>query len=206
LYLVGVSIILKRGETTMNKNIRQEDIQSREENATCPECGSRKLTRSQEEYRFPYGKGTDAVELSAAVEVEKCGDCGFSCMGPAAERACHEAICEHLGVMTPSQIKGLRDYHGLKQAEFSKITGLGEATLSRWERGIVIQNKAYDHYLYLLGLEGNLNSVRERTESLKPIELTSKNIKRPRFRELDVNENVLQKQDSFKLRMWEIVG
>ena len=201
MYLVGVSIILKRDETTMNKNVRQADIQSREDNATCPECGSNKLMRSQEEYRFPYGKGTEAVELSAMVEVEKCGDCGFSYLGPTAERACHEAICEHLGVMKPSQIKGLRDYHGLTQAEFSKITGLGEATLSRWERGILIQNKAYDNYLYILGLEGNLHSIRERSESAKPMELIGKNVKKPRFRELDVNEKVLQKRDSFKLRI-----
>src|SRR4030042_1533641 len=190
----------------MNKNVRQEDIQPHEENATCPECGSSKLTSSKEEYRFPYGKGTEAVELSAMVEVEKCGDCGFSCMGPSAERACHEAICEHLGVMTPIQIKGLRDYYGLTQADFSKITGLGEATLSRWERGIVIQNKAYDNYMYILGLEGNLNSIRERIESPKPIETATKDIKKPCFRELDVNEKVLQKQDNFKLHMWEMVG
>jgi len=204
--LVGVSIILRKGKTIMNKNGRKTDIQSREGDATCPECGSSKLTSRQEEYRFQYGKGAEAVELSAVVEVEKCGDCGFSCMGPAAERACHEAICEHLGVMKPSQIKGLRDYHGLTQADFSKITGLGEATLSRWERGIVIQNKAYDNYLYILGLEGNLHSIRERRESPKPMELISKNVKKPRFRELDVDEKVLQKQDSFKLRILEVIG
>ena len=206
MYLVGVSIILKKGDTIMKKNVKQTEIQSCEENKNCPECGSSKLTSSQEEYRFTYGKGAEAVELSAVVEVEKCGDCGFSCMGPAAEQACHEAICEHLCVMTPSQIKVLRDRYGLTQAEFSKITGLGEATLSRWERGIIIQNKAYDNYLYILGLEENLNSIRERNESPKPIELKIKNAQKSRFRELDVNDKILQKKDDFKLRIWKMVG
>jgi putative zinc finger/helix-turn-helix YgiT family protein len=189
----------------MNKNIRPADIQSREESATCPECGSSNLMVSREEYRFPYGKGAEAVELSATVEVEKCGDCGFSSMGPVAERACHDAICDHLGLMKPGQIKGLRDYYKLTQAEFSKITGLGEATLSRWERGIVIQNEAYDSYLYLLGLRGNLQSIHERRESDKLLLPTREKADRPQFRELEVSEDVLRRQDSFKLHQWELV-
>jgi len=203
--LVGASIILNRGETIMNKNKNLTDIKSNEENAKCPECGSSKLTISQEEYRFSYGKGTEAVELSAMVEVEKCGDCGFSCMGPAAECACHEAICEHLYVMIPSQIKSLRDYHGLTQAEFSKITGLGEATLSRWERGIIIQNRAYDNYLYLLGFKDNMQSIRDRGESHEQKLPTIEKVERPQFRELEVDEEILQRRNSFKLRLCEFV-
>ncbi len=183
----------------MNKNVRQSNIQSSERSATCPECGSSNLTGNQEEYKFPYGKGTDAIELSANVEVEKCNDCGFSYIDQTAELACHEAICEHLGIMKPSQIKGLRDYHELTQSGFSNITGLGEATLSRWERGIVIQNKAYDNYMYLLGLKDNLDSLRKRKESPKLMEPTIVKSKRPQFRELDVNEQLLEKQKSFKL-------
>ena len=190
----------------MNKNIMPTDIQSREENTICPECGSSNLKRNQKEYKFPYGKGTEAVELSAVVEVEKCGDCGFSCMGPAAEKACHDAICDHLGLMKPGQIKALRDYFMLTQAQFSKITGLGEATLSRWERGIIIQNEAYDNYLYLLGLRENLRSIRDRRESRGLILTTRENAERPRFRELDVKEDVLQRQSNFKLHHWELVG
>jgi putative zinc finger/helix-turn-helix YgiT family protein len=203
--LEGASIILKKDENTMNRNVKQTNIKSYKKNKKCTECGSSKLTISQEECRFPYGKGTEAVELSAVVEVEKCGDCGFSCMGPAAERACHEAICAHLGVMNPSQIKGLREYHGLKQAEFSKITGLGEATLSRWERGIVIQNKAYDHYLYLLGLKDNMQIIRDRRESHEQKLPTMEKAKRPQFRELEVDEEILQRQNSFKLRPCELI-
>jgi len=189
----------------MNKNGRKTDIQSHEGDVTCPECGSSKLTSKQEEYRFKYGKGAEAVELSALVEVEKCGDCSFNCMGPAAEQACHEAICEHLRILKPGQIKDLRDYHRLTQANFSKITGLGEATLSRWERGVIIQNKAYDNYLYLLGLKDNMQSILDRRESreqkLSPIEKAE----RPQFRELEVGEEILRRQNSFKLRPCELV-
>ena len=186
----------------MNKNVKPSRIHPSEKSATCPECGSSNLTCSQKEYKFPYGKGVDAIELSTLVEVEKCNDCGFSYIDQTEELSCHEAICEHLGIMKPSQIKGLRDYHGLTQYDFSNITGLGEATLSRWERGIVIQNKAYDNYMYLLGLKDNLDSLRKRRESPKLMEPTIKKSKRPQFRELDVNEEVLQRQKSFKLCLW----
>ena len=190
----------------MNKNTDLLNSQSPQENKLCPECGSGNLKISEEEYRFPYGIGGESLELTANVKVEKCKDCGFSYLGQEAEKACHNAICDHLGLMKPSQIKSLRDYYGITQSEFSKITGLGEATLSRWERGIVIQNKAYDNYLYLLGLDKNFHVIREREESAKPIEPTLKSNKKPQFRDLNVNEEVIERKRSFKLHHWEPVG
>jgi transcriptional regulator with XRE-family HTH domain len=92
--------------------------------------------------------------------------------------------------------------YNLTQAEFAEVTKLGEATLSRWERGIVIQNQAYDNYLYLLGYEENLQKIRERGESSEPMEPAVKRVERPQFRELVVNDEVLQKKDSFKLNPW----
>ena len=38
----------------------------------------------------------------------------------------------------------------MSRADFSRLTGLGEATLNRWENGILIQNAANDRYLRLL--------------------------------------------------------
>lgn len=173
-----------------------------EQRDICPECGSDDVETGEEEYSFPYGVGEEAVEITARVPIRTCADCGFRFMDQTAERVCHDAICDHLGVMKPSKVKALRDFFQLTQAEFSNITGIGEATLSRWERGVVIQNKAYDNYLYLLGFEKNLQSVRERGESPEPMEQDVKRVERPQFRELDVNDEVLQKKESFKLNPW----
>jgi DNA-binding transcriptional regulator YiaG len=116
-----------------------------------------------------------------------------------AEDACHEAVCRHLGVMTPSQIKALRTLYGLTQSQFSEITKLGEATLSRWERGIVIQNQAYDNYLYLLGFNENLERIRNRTKESKITEQIVNRNQNPQFRKLDVTGELLERKMNFKL-------
>ena len=38
----------------------------------------------------------------------------------------------------------------MTRAAFTRVTGLGEATLNRWENGIMIQTLANDRYLRLL--------------------------------------------------------
>jgi putative zinc finger/helix-turn-helix YgiT family protein len=128
----------------------------------CPGCGGKNVETSQEEYRFTYGTGEDGVELSVEIPVRMCAACGFSFHDCVAEDICHAAVCQHLGVMTPGQIRDLRTLHGLTQAEFAEVTKLGEATVSRWERGVVVQNQAYDNYLYLLGLGDNFSALRDR--------------------------------------------
>jgi len=186
-----------------NKSGQEKDDPAVRGKFVCGECGSERIKTSREIYNFPYGVGAETVELSCEVPIRNCAVCGFSFIDGEAEDICHEEVCKHIGVMPPSQIKALRELYELTQAQFSEITKLGEATLSRWERGIVIQNQAYDNYLYLLGYEENLQKIRERGESPEPMEPAVKRVERPQFRELDVNDEVLQKQDSFKLYAWE---
>jgi len=128
----------------------------------CPDCGSNKIEMSEENHTFTYGRAEDKVDLRVKVPVQTCSECRASFIDHIAEEICHEAVCQHLGVMTPSQIKGLRKLYNLTQAQFREITKLGEATLSRWERGLVIQNQAYDNYMYLLGFTENLDRIRNR--------------------------------------------
>lgn len=128
----------------------------------CADCGSSNVETYEEDYTFVYGTGENKVKLTARIPIRRCGDCGFSFRDWVADDICHEAVCHHLGVMTPAQIRTMRDLYGLTQAEFSEITKLGEATLSRWERGVIIQNEAYDNYLYLLRFTENFERVCKR--------------------------------------------
>ena len=77
------------------------------------------------------------------------------------ERLRHEAVCRHLGVLSPAEISGLRKGFGMSRAAFAELTGLGEASLGRWESGAVIQNRANDRYLRLLSLPGLIGSLAE---------------------------------------------
>lgn len=136
---------------------------------SCAMCGSQKIKTSLDDYSFSYGTGANKVELSAKIPVRVCEDCGFTYRDSVADAKCHEAVCRHLNVMTPDQIKSLRKkIHDLTQADFAKITRLGEATISRWERGVLIQNEAYDNYLYLLGWPDNLNKLAQRAKGEPP--------------------------------------
>ena len=116
----------------------------------CDLCKTTNLRAELVRDPFIYGAGDQAVELSADVRVHTCSNCGDSYTGPDAEVAYHEAVCRHLGIFTPAEIRAMREGYGLTRAEFADLTGFGKATLGRWERGEVTQNRSADRYLRLL--------------------------------------------------------
>jgi putative zinc finger/helix-turn-helix YgiT family protein len=133
------------------------------EGRICLNCGSSDLRTSREREEFPYGVGEEQVMLSAMVPVRKCGACGFDYTDDEAEDARHAAVCRHLGVMTPREVESVRKRLDMSRAEFARLTGLGEASLQRWESGSLIQNKANDNLLYLLSAKAeNVRLLRQR--------------------------------------------
>lgn len=119
----------------------------------CPTCGQPTLQPRQIDDEFEYGPEGERITIVAhAVPVQVCQnpDCGETLYGPEAARVRHRAICAAMGLLTPEQIKGLRERLGPSQEEFAGLTGIGVATLSRWERGRLLQTRALDRYLRLL--------------------------------------------------------
>jgi putative zinc finger/helix-turn-helix YgiT family protein len=128
----------------------------------CPNCGSMRIDTRIIKDKFQYGSGAKAVELEALVPFRKCPDCGFEFTDSEAEDLRHEAVCRHLGVMTPTEIFALRKNYGLTRAEFAERSRIGEASLARWETGELIPNPANDCYLYLLSFPENLERLENR--------------------------------------------
>jgi transcriptional regulator with XRE-family HTH domain len=62
--------------------------------------------------------------------------------------------------LTPERIRGLRQLHDRNRKEFAADTGIGEASLGRWESGAVIQSAQADAYLRLLESRWNYFQVR----------------------------------------------
>ena len=124
----------------------------------CEECGKNTVRMSFEEQPFIYGSGDEAVELRARVPVWTCASCGDAYTEGEAEDARHEAVCRHLGVLSPDMIRAIREKYGLTQAEFAKITGFGVASLKRWETGSLIQNVSADRLLRLIGADPTIMS------------------------------------------------
>lgn len=119
---------------------------------TCPVCGEDRVTTFDHPHTFEYGSGDSAVTLQVNLPVHQCQACDFEFLDQDGERIKHEAVCRHLGVLTPGEIRRIREQYRMTRLSFSKITGLGEATLNRWENGVLLQNRANDLYLRLLAM------------------------------------------------------
>ena len=111
-----------------------------------PACEDRRV---DERFEFTAEDGPVVVE-ARGVPVSVCTECGEILSGPEAAKIRHDAICRALGLLRPAEIRAIREKVGLTQSDFSRLTGIGEATLSRWERGRLLPNKANDRYLRLM--------------------------------------------------------
>lgn len=123
-----------------------------EKQRRCSVCGKGFLTPRRIDKTFEYGdEDTNLITVTAHdVPVQVCEACGETYSGPEAARLEHEAICRALGLLTPIEIRRIREKSGPSQEEFAELIGISVATLSRWEQGRLVQNKALDRYLRLL--------------------------------------------------------
>ncbi|HEY7315760.1 MAG TPA: type II toxin-antitoxin system MqsA family antitoxin [Gemmataceae bacterium] len=137
----------------------------------CPVCGKGRLKSEIATERFPYEGDRGPILIEAKdVPIQVCEACGETFSGPEAARLRHEAICRALRLLTPDEIKSLRERLGKTQQEFAVLTGIGEATISRWERGRLLQNRANDNFLRLLvGNPTNLKLLQELRVDLNPV-------------------------------------
>ena len=132
----------------------------------CGSCGSRRVQTSKQIKVFNYGTLDKPVELRAEVPVYRCADCEFMYTDREASELCHDAVCRYRDVMTPKEVREVRNSYNQSVEEFSKQTGIGAASINRWEKGALIQNKAMDNYLYLLKYPRNLDELSIRASEL----------------------------------------
>ena len=167
---------------------------------SCPLCGTDEVTTSWKPHVFDYGSGESVAELSVNVPVRSCASCELEFLDEPAERLKHEAVCGHLGVLTPVEIRRIRESHGMSRARFAQVTGLGEASLNRWENRLNIQTHANDRYLRLLKHPGIMRQLQALTEPQAPPRSAVVMVGE-RFRALQVNSTVLKEKESFRLRI-----
>ena len=179
-----------------NSMVRLREV---EREATCPLCGRKGITTSLKDHTFSYGSGESKAELSVSLPVRRCDACEFEYLDESAENLKHDAICDHIGVLTPNKIRLIREGHGMTRVRFAQVTGLGEASLNRWENGLTIQTHANDRYLRLLARPEIMRRLEELTApvpSVEPIVVVAGN----RFRTLEVTPALLAEKEGFRLR------
>lgn len=184
----------------MNPNQLTTRLQTAQQELTCPLCGNTGITTSWNPDVFNYGSGESIVELTVDVPVRRCEDCDFEYLDDEAERLKHETVCRHLGVLSPDEIRSIRKGFGMTQVDFAQVTGIGIASLNRWENGLTIQTHAYDRYLRLLAAHpSNIRDIEKLTILSSSPESGISSGKK--FRVLNVTDNIRKEQESFKLRM-----
>ena len=162
----------------------------------CASCGSGRVVARKEIKRFPYRTQNTKVELQAYVTVYKCRDCKFEYTDREADELCHDAVCRYRNVMTPSEIRSIREKLKFSVNEFSRRTGIGVASINRWENGALVQNTAMDGYLYLLGVPGNLETlIARRNNAMENIPISK------RFPTIKQENLKLEVQSIFSLSM-----
>lgn len=114
---------------------------------TCALCGEAAAFTSIVDHEFDYRDGGKMVKLTVSVPVTECHSCEEVYFGDGAEEIKHEAVCRFLGRLTPKEVLEIRKNLRMSQAQLAEHTGIGVASIKRWETGLVIQGAALDRQL-----------------------------------------------------------
>src|SRR5206468_2036653 len=93
------------------------------------------------------------------LSMPRCPNCGHTVRDSAANQRITEALRTQLGLLSPERIRSNREALGLTQKQLADRLGIADATLSRWENGVQIQQRSLDR---LMRLFFGLTEVRDR--------------------------------------------
>jgi YgiT-type zinc finger domain-containing protein len=168
-------------------------ILANDEVRACEDCARISVRIGNELQSFPYGEGEDQTILTAEVPVWRCSSCGLAYTDEIAEELRHDAICRHLGRLTPRELRNLRMTYALSQQEWAAVTGFGVASVKRWETSNQIQNEAADRYIRLL-------VRRDIFERVAELQATATTELRPYAFRTKITEEMRMKSNVFVLR------
>jgi putative zinc finger/helix-turn-helix YgiT family protein len=114
----------------------------------CGKCRQRAMALAKVAYStsIDHDGRTYTVTIPDLV-VPRCSHCGTIALDEEANRHISEAFRKQVGLLTPEQIRRQRSGLGLTQQEMADLLGLAVSTLSRWETGAQIQQRALDRFV-----------------------------------------------------------
>jgi putative zinc finger/helix-turn-helix YgiT family protein len=120
----------------------------------CPICGAAALVEKRGEFYFePPANIPGGTIIILNSKWEQCEACSESILPPELLEKLDKQRYVRLGLLSPSEIKAIRERADLSQAQISKILGVGEKTYTRWESGRLLQNKSSDNLIRLFALD-----------------------------------------------------
>lgn len=106
-------------------------------------------------------------KLTVSVEAQVCGRCGSQVMtedqSSAYTTAIADAYRDQHGLLTSTDLKAIRARLGMSQRTFARFLRVGEASVKRWESGL-IQDESHDE---LIRLKTDIETARSNTARLE---------------------------------------
>ncbi|NLG42184.1 MAG: type II toxin-antitoxin system MqsA family antitoxin [Phycisphaerae bacterium] len=134
--------------------------------SVCLTCGRGTMEPKRGTFRFdpPPNIPGGTIEIENA-EWRECTECGEQILGRELDRRLDDAARHRLGLLSPAEIKEIRERIGLSQEAMAQWLGVGDKTYTRWETGKSIQNKSNDTLIRLVarnaGIFSELDAERE---------------------------------------------
>jgi HTH-type transcriptional regulator / antitoxin MqsA len=114
----------------------------------CPLCGEGSLEHGSGVFNFEIpGDNPDGLETTKdfpGSEWDKCGACGEIILSSTLQKRIGRWQYTRKGLLTPEEIKDIREKYGLTQAQMAQNLQVGEKNFSRWENGITMQTRVMD--------------------------------------------------------------
>lgn len=116
----------------------------------CGKCGQKQMGLVTMPYSttIEHDGRTYHVEIPA-LTVPQCSNCDAISIDEEADRQISAAFRREARRLTPEEIRQGRERLGLTEKQFANLLGVGESTISRWETGAQIQQRARDRFLRL---------------------------------------------------------
>lgn len=114
----------------------------------CGKCGRRQMQVAT----VAYDKTIEHVGRVYRVHIcdltaPQCAHCKSVSLDDEADQRISAAFRREAHLLAPDEIRSGREGLGLTQKQFANLLGVGEATVSRWETGAQIQQRALDRFL-----------------------------------------------------------
>jgi putative zinc finger/helix-turn-helix YgiT family protein len=114
----------------------------------CGKCGHKEMQLATVLYTTTIAHDGRAYHVEVpALTVPQCGNCQSISIDDEADRQISAAFRREARLLAPEEIRQGREKLELTQKEFANLLGVGEATVSRWETGAQIQQRAMDRFL-----------------------------------------------------------
>jgi HTH-type transcriptional regulator/antitoxin MqsA len=123
----------------------------------CPVCGANEVELVRERRQIAADDGTT---LDFDDELTRCKKCGVDYytrdQSLASSRSRAAVLRAYEGLLSPQEIRAIRDRLGYTQAQLEQVLGVGRKTVVRWEKGTVRQSRLADRFLRTLAAHPNI--------------------------------------------------